>query len=410
MSIIYIHGVKVRTPAHGVELGRPMLHWLGPKISVGGVLPDYQSVYWGDVAARFRWDLASRPKTAILRAGAGDVFAGLGSLREAAASTPIDASAPLTPAAGPVIGRPVTPAATPAPPLTTVPREKRGDFVADLYLAVHPRSHRAEDPIAEDPRVAALAYAAAEVADRWDIIVGGETSDAMRAARLVSEVDRRLPGGDVVAMGGFADWMTTAGEALRRATVWPADAVSTVFAELRPVVNEFAAYFIGDVLAYINERDAASAIGVVPQRVLEALRGAHQRRQRTGEKIVIVTHSMGGQLLYDALSFYALKDPSLEGLVVDHWLSCGAQVSLFAELCLFKGQPSNVVGPAKLPSPSSVQGWTNFYDLNDLVGFVMAPIFAGVVDKPYDTGFGLAFAHTGYLARPSFFEAMAAEL
>jgi hypothetical protein len=45
-----------------------------------------------------------------------------------------------------------------------------------------------------------------------------------------------------------------------------------------------------------------------------------------------------------------------------------------------------------------------------LVGFIMAPVFDGVTDKAYDTGFGLAFAHTGYLGRPSFFEAMAAEL
>jgi len=410
MSIIYIHGVKVRSPDHGVALGKPFARWLAPKLAVGGTAVDYVPIYWGDVAARFRWDLASRPKTAILRAGGADAFAGLGSLREAGARTPLDTAAPAAPAAGPVLGRPVVPSTSAAAPLASVPRERRADFVADLYLAVHPRRERAEDPIAEDAHVAPLADAAAEVAAQWEGIVVAEASDAMRAARLVSEVEKSLTGSGVVAMGGFADWMTGAGEALRRATVWPGDAVSTVFAELRPVVNEFVAYFIGDVLAYINERDVAGAAGTVPQRVLEALRCAHRRRQDTGEKIVVVTHSMGGQLLYDALAFYAPHDPALQGLVVDHWLSCGAQVSLFAELCMFKGQPPNVAAPARLPRPAAAQAWTNFYDLNDLVGFIMAPIFAGVTDKQYDTGFGLAFAHTGYLGRPSFFEAMAAEL
>jgi hypothetical protein len=215
----------------------------------------------------------------------------------------------------------------------------------------------------------------------------------------------------LLAQGGFADWTTRAGETLRRAALWPADAVSTVFAEMRPTVNEFIAYFIGDVLAYLHERGGASGPpGVVPRRVLDELAQAHARKQQFGEKIVVVTHSMGGQLLYDALTFFAPAEPALAGLEVDHWISCGAQVSLFAELALFRGQPTDVAPPRRLPRPASVKAWTNFYDRNDLVGFVMEPVFEGVTDTEYDTGYGLAFAHTGYLARPSFFEAVAARL
>jgi hypothetical protein len=284
MSIIYIHGVKVRSPDHGVALGKPFARWLAPKLAVGGAPVEYVPVYWGDVAARFRWDLAARPKTAILRAGGADAFAGLGSLREAAARTPLDAAASAAPPIGPVLGGPAAPAAPAAPPLASIPRERRADFIADLYLAVHPRSKRGEDPVAEDAHVAPLADAAAEVAGQWDAIVVTEATDAMRAARFVSEVEKRLTGSGVLAQGGFAEWMIAAGEAVRRAAVWPGDAVSTVFAELRPVVNEFVAYFIGDVLAYMNERDAAGAAGTVPRRVLEALRRAHQRKQATGER------------------------------------------------------------------------------------------------------------------------------
>jgi hypothetical protein len=189
MAIIYIHGVKVRSPNHGHALRKPFTRWLAPKLTICAAAVDYILVYWGDVAARFRWCLASRPKTAILRAGGTEAFAGLGSLREASAHTPLDAVVRILPAAGPVIGRPVA-AAPVAPPLASVRRERRADFVADLYLAVHPRLHRGEDPIIENADVAPLADAAAEVALRWDLIVAAEASDGQRAARLVSERNR----------------------------------------------------------------------------------------------------------------------------------------------------------------------------------------------------------------------------
>ena len=416
MSIIYIHGVKVRKPDHGIALGKPFARWLGPKLAVNGEAVDYQPVYWGNAAAKFRWNLRSRPKTAILRAGGVDGFAGLGSLREASGLTPLDSAARPAAVSGPVLSR--TPGELPrapaAPPLSSVPRDKRADFLADLYLVLQPRDKardkEGDDPIAEDPWLAALADAAAEVAAAWDTIAAREVTDDARAARMVSAIDARLSNATLLAQGGFSDWMNRAGETLRRAAVWPGDAVSTVFGELRPVVNEFVAYFIGDVLAYVSERGTDAAPGIIPSLVLNALRTAHLRKQASGEKIVVVTHSMGGQLLYDALTYYAPHDPTLAGLSVDHWISCGAQVSLFAELALLMGRPADVAAPRKLPRPAAVAAWTNFYDRNDLVGFIMAPVFEGVTDLEYNTGYGLAFAHTGFLARPSFFEAAATRL
>jgi hypothetical protein len=211
-------------------------------------------------------------------------------------------------------------------------------------------------------------------------------------------------------MGGFADWMSGVGERLRRAAVWPGDAISTVFGELRPALNEFVAYFVGDIFTYLNERGSRDAPGEIPKRMLKALRGARNRRAATGEKIVIVSHSMGGQLVYDALThFITESDPYLGDLEVDHWFTCGSQVSLFAEMRLFLGQ-AEVAPGVRLRRPSRVRAWTNYYDRNDLVGFIMEPVFEGVTDLAYDTGYGLAFAHTGFLARPSFFQALAQRL
>ncbi len=340
--------------------------------------------------------------------GGDERFGGLGSLREASRQSPLDAAAQVV-EEGPVLGSAAASNGF-VPALATIPRKDRGDFLADLYLVLRPRATKYEgDPFVSDARLAALADAAATVAANWDNLVAAESSDNARAARLISAVDAALTGDRLVSMGAFEDWMTRAHETLRRAAIWPADAVSTVFAELRPTLNEFIAYFIGDVFAYLNQREEAGAPGEIPKRVMVALRRALARRKETGEKIVVVTHSMGGQVLYDVLTHFAPADPSLDGIEIDHWISCGSQVSLFAELRLFRGQP-DVENPQKLARPKNVKAWSNFFDRNDFVGFIMSPVFEGVVDLEYDTGYGLAFAHTGFLARPSFFEEMASRL
>jgi hypothetical protein len=382
------------------------MRWLAPKLTVGITGPSYLPVYWGDAAAKFRWDLAARPKTALLRAGGFDQFPGLGSMRVAGAYSPLDNPTTAVPVEGPLLGEVGAVEEKPSPPLSSVPPEQRADFLADLYLAARPQTG-SPDPLVDDPFVAPLADAAAIVAADWFKLIAAEPNEQARVARLMDALETELSGDKLLQQGGFADWMTKAGETLKRAAHWPADAVSTVLAESRPVLNELVAYFIGDVLAYINDRgDPASAPGEIPRRVLVALKQAHQLKETSGERIIVVTHSMGGQLLYDAVTFYALADPDLAGLEIDHWITCGCQVSFFAELGLFKGQPATAK-PLKLRRPKCVSVWTNYYDRNDLVGFIMEPVFDGVNDIEYDTGYGLAFAHTGFLARPSFFSALA---
>jgi hypothetical protein len=418
MAIIYIHGVSVRSAKHGEALQRPFARWLGPEVAVDGKKPLYLPVFWGDAAAKFRWNLDSRPRTFLLRQGGDAGFDGLGSLREAGASSPLDRpqGQPGGAPGGPVLDDEGTDARPEAPPLSSVPVDRRADFVADLYLAVRPRSESGDerdddlDPIAAAPEVAALADVAAAVAESWDELLESASTEDERAERLVAEVDALLSGDpDLIRQGGLRDWMSRAGEAVRRASVWPVDAVATVFAELRPVAHEFIARFVGDVLVYIKERETPQGPGTIPSRVLQALKAAHAHKKATGERIIVVTHSMGGQLLYDAVSYFAPRDPDLKDLRIDHWISCGAQVSLFAELGMFVAQGA-AKKPAKLPLPAMVEAWTNYYDRNDLVGFIMEPVFDKVKDFEYNTGYGLAFAHTGFLARPSFFMTVASRI
>jgi hypothetical protein len=401
MSIIYIHGVKVRDPAHGARLEKSFQRWLAPALAMNGISPEYIPVYWGDAAAKFRWELECRPRTQLLKQGGSGEFPGLGSLREASPHSPLDTFSTGGAGEGPVLGQDVGLGQPVAPPLSSIPHGRRPDFLADLYLAARPRRmdlarqplNKSRDPLAEDPFLAPLAAGAASVAASWDRLTAEEATDAERAARLLQEIEVTLAGDSLLRQGGFEDWMIP-------------DAVSTVFAELRPALNEFVSYFIGDVLAYLHNRDGSAGPGQIPRLVLGALKQAHERKKSTGERIVVITHSMGGQLLFDAVSFFAPADRDLKDLEIDHWISCGAQVSFFAELGLFKGQP-DISKPQKLQRPANVMNWTNYYDTNDLVGFVMQPVFDGVTDREYDTGYGLAFAHSGFLGRPSFFEAVA---
>jgi hypothetical protein len=375
-----------------------------------GAPVSYEPVYWGDIASDFRWNLQSRPRSFLLGQGGVGGFAGLGPVREVAPDAPVVGPAPAD--EGPVLGQPTAPVTvSAAPPLSSVPVAGRPDFLADLYLAVRTNARRSrqqdgyQDPVAEEPRTAGLAAAAASVAATWDLLIAGEANDNARAAKLVDAVDRELAGDPVIAMGGWADWTERAGETLRRAAAFPGDAISTVFAELRPTVNELVANFVGDAFTYLNKRENNGARGEIPGRVIAALIRAHRHKKQTGEKIVVLTHSMGGQLLYDAVTYFATSETTLEDLEIDHWFTCGSQVSLFAEIALFRAQP-DIRAPQKLPRPRAVANWTNFYDRNDLFGFIMKPVFDGVEDKEYLTGYGLAFAHTGYLARPSFFEGL----
>ena len=91
------------------------------------------------------------------------------------------------------------------------------------------------------------------------------------------------------------------------------------------------------------------------------------------------------------MTFFAPADPDLADLKIDHWISCGAQVSFFAELGLFMGQPV-IQKPQKLKMPDSVTNWTNYYDTNDMWASSNRP--GATVLVRVRSGNGPAFAHT----------------
>jgi hypothetical protein len=157
-------------------------------------------------------------------------------------------------------------------------------------------------------------------------------------------------------------------------------------------------HFLGDVFVYLNERGDKANPGPIVSTILEAIRTAP--KHHPDEPLIIITHSMGGNILYDILTYYA---PELE---VDVWVSVASQVGQFEEMKLFKASDKNIYKPNKVTGLKPPLGyWLNVYDPLDSFGFKVAPIFEDVnADVDYPTGAGALKAHGEYFGRASFYQ------
>ncbi|KQX16689.1 hypothetical protein ASD01_32570 [Ensifer sp. Root423] len=145
MTVIYVHGVKVRDEKQGVELGKPFRRWLNGKLAVNGADIGYQPVYWRNVAAHFPLGTGLAPETKLLGMGGSPGFAGLGSLRNSGASYigPTESTQWRQPSPGWA-----TPDQTAsAPPISSIPKDKRADFLADLFLVLYPKKKEGNAPL-----------------------------------------------------------------------------------------------------------------------------------------------------------------------------------------------------------------------------------------------------------------------
>jgi hypothetical protein len=176
------------------------------------------------------------------------------------------------------------------------------------------------------------------------------------------------------------------------------------------------ATFVGDALQYIAERGDGKTPGPIAKKVLDDLLAARAEAKASGEPLVVICHSFGGEIVYDILTHYA------EGLdlIVDAWVTVGSQVGLFEEMSLLwasagRTVPRTAISNEAIRSPESARRWLNIADGNDLFGFLVLPVFTGVTqgavrDFMYDTGYPVAGAHSGYFQWPSFYRRLAFRL
>lgn len=220
------------------------------------------------------------------------------------------------------------------------------------------------------------------------------------------ELDEAVPSG-----AGAEHPKPTVGETLREAGM---KRVRTTVTAIRRPFEVFVPTFLGDVMTYLSTRGNATAPGPIPLRVLETLEVAQFAADARAEPVVVLTHSMGGQILYDLLTHFIPRMPEHRGIRVDFWCATASQIGLFEELKLFLesdphlGADSGTLAPR--PPAAHLGGWWNVWDHADLLSFRAAGIVDGVDDGPFFAAGTLATDHFRYLDSASLYRTLASRI
>ncbi len=400
MPIVYVHGVSTRDEK-GWELLEALLRrYVAPKISKD---PDNVTVffsYWGDFGAKFRWNGASAPTSPLRNLRAR--------VKEA-------------------LHNPQTGIAEEVHRLHGYTREKLSDFAQEL-LAYNLKLDDAgdADELGEDGN--ALLVAAAEVADsndtRWRLAQCNSVREEIhvleelvvqRYAKIRSKM-KKASSGVKAKLPEFKDRVHHKfRESVIRGAHGAGHVVARAAVEIKSPMNRFFTLFVGDVLTYLAERGTYKMPGWIPSCFLAALMDAREEQlRRDGEPIIVMSHSMGGQIVYDAVTHFLPLMPEYKDVRIDFWAASASQVGLFEELKLFieSSDDYNFDADVKVPFPDRqhLGYWWNVWDHNDFVSYSVKDIIEGVDDEPYNTGLNIVSAHGGYLELPSFFRRFAKKI
>lgn len=421
MPIVFIHGVGARDE-NGFDSVREFLHrYISPVVSrASGEVPIHHG-YWGDLASQFAWDGASQPKGPILHQGGFNESAVDKANRLASVSTQLADIPAGTVSNGPLIAAgPATTSAAQSLRLKTLSAEQLSDLCASVLV---------NEPISrfssESDRALAIIAADEVACDQTTLLALAQCSNIQEEiATLESRIrhrynDYKSQQDNALVGQGFTQWLADftprLSETLNRATDAPGYVVSRLAAECRTPLNSFITNFIGDVFCYLNNRGTSEAIGEIPQRILNVLRMAHTDSvQRNNEPIVVLTHSMGGQIVYDLVTHFLPQCDQFADIKIDFWCATASQVGLFEELKLFIEKDSSYCAETNtlvpFPPRANLGHWLNVWDYNDFISYTGKPMFDGIDDEAYDSGMFLLQAHGGYLARPSFYQRFARKI
>jgi hypothetical protein len=454
MPFLFIHGVNVRDekatindaqvlakalaqyvvqPLADAKVGRFAAIQVAPK-------PMMFVPYWGDVGVRFRWNLASLPKVRLTNVlgseqiKPGDPMPGqaeaLAAILEAAGTDPGGSNLLLAAARydlrgflrvifAPTVyaGQPLVDDAqaglsvsreplSEESPATTSPRSdpsRNADAVGPqgevLLLEVL-------DSLAHDGEAGRIVAAASDDRELLNGIQGLVLEEFRRSVDAVTPLTnaQRMGGGNIGAW--FNGAKARVGEFFARARNAPKRALTAgALTFKRESWNDDLTRFTGDVFEYLNRRGDKTAPGPIVRRVVDELNAA--RSLSPTEPWFVVTHSMGGNIFYDMLTYYRSE------LDVEVWLSVGGQVGLFEEMKLFHASDNSVKAPRTVPvSSTGVRCWLNVYDPVDPFAYLAEPVFgtSAVKDVEFSTGSGGKASHSAYFRQPSFFRKIASEL
>jgi hypothetical protein len=380
MGIVFVHGVTVRKGrAYDSEvknrnaLLRRYLHGQ-PEFPASG---EVEEAYWGDHAAKFRFNHACLPKENTEDFGLSEeleneLLAEFMTGDELSNSAVLPAIAAKSPAAA--MDLLIAFAALGSP-------NGMSDDLAAFSVAVGGRV----DAMDKYPATMADLPSDKAVLDTFHDHLGSVVQ----------------PGAENEAFGPNEIWVRL-GEGLRRLrSVADRQLGAAAVAVLRNAAHRNVALFMGDVLTYLDQRGARDNLGKIPSIVAQHIIAAQSAAP--GEPTLVIAHSMGGNIVYDLLTHL---DPKIQ---VDTLVTVGSQVGLFEELSLF-GPDGRLAASRPARKPPGVTRWLNVFDTNDPLGYAAEGIFDDVKDLAYSTGRGVIKAHTSYFLLPSFYRRLAVRL
>lgn len=395
MPVVFVHGVNNRVgPGYdaGVLAKRSFFQKHLGGATIGGkqlaATPDVSFPYWGDLATKFRWNMASLPHGEMQALGGAveiDLQPLLAHVRDAFPNLPADN------------------------PLTALAKKRLSlavDVVNDLALQSVQKGDEKE--VAEFV-VQASAYAEANPAPAW---LAGVSNDQQFLTTLQATL-AAAPG--VQPLGGLgkvfgkvqlaaAKFKTAVKSMVGKAVDKAGDFASTkLLASSRDSLNATLGRFFGDVFIYMNARGDSASPGPIPKVILQSFDDARQKAPN--EPFVIVGHSLGGVITFDLLSHFR---PDIN---VDLFVSVGSQVAHFEEIKLYKVSDVTIGAPNKAPRPGNVKRWINVYDEVDIFSYAAAPVFNGVdIDARYDTQTYTIKAHGAYFEQDRFYQRLRARI
>jgi hypothetical protein len=386
MPLIFVHGVNNRDNA-GYRAAEKDRDHLFRTFALDRIAPDPKKVtilnpYWGQYGASLAWNYASLP------GAEGETFG-------AGASVFDDIVADLLVGSAPTNDTILLSAAR-----VSMPQAIDGIWAAAAFTD----SAQGSDAYAAMARKA-VEYARANPRPAW---LDSVANDDQFLDRLLDEVDRWKPtesateASDTVAIEQFgaADiWNRIKAAAVNLTNAAAAVLTNPLVKLARPSAHREASLFLGDVMTYLVQRDKQGIDSPILKEISGALDQAVQaKKPGQDDKLIIVAHSMGGNICYDILSAFR---PDIE---VDLFVTVGSQVGFFEELKLLKASnPAIPSSTTKLVNrPASIKRWINVYNPVDVLAFAVERIFAGTRDYIFDGGTHALGAHSIYFYRPTF--------
>lgn len=387
MPLVFVHGVNNRDGGayRENENGRNGLlrEIVAPSL---GLKPDAIQIfspYWGRYGGQFAWQMAVMPNH-------DDKFESFGAV---ASDTPEGA------AQGRVIGL-----VAESPKITgNIVVDAQGNLseAVDVLYAAAVAGVTSD----EDARKLACAYLLsadyAAVNPRPDWVGTASESNFVDQLEYATQNSEQ----ETFGRGGIVDLLK---EGLSRLANAGPDALAESAGRLmRKKLNATVTRFAGDAFTYLAHRGSTQVPGPIVASVLEDLRKADAARSAQDNKLIVIAHSFGGEIIYDILTHF---DPSIE---VDCLITVGSQVGLFEEMKLYMASAENIPPDppnGRLARPANIKRWLNVFDTNDVLSYQLEPVMTGVADFHYDTGYSSFGAHGGYFLRPSFYKRLAKRL